>query len=57
MLKAIAGLYKNISSQALVNGNLSDPFMVKSGVRQGRPLSPLAFIAVVKPLLQRIQLS
>lgn len=48
MIKAIKGLYNNISSQVLVNGNLSEPFLIKSGVRQPCPLSPLAFISVVE---------
>lgn len=56
MIKAIKGLYRYITSQVLVNGHVSEPFSVRSGVRQGCPLSPLAFVSVVEPLLQKILL-
>lgn len=43
-------LYSDISSTVLVNGNCSAPFRVKSGVRQGCPLSPTLFILAIEPL-------
>lgn len=45
----------DIQSRILVKGNLSDAFRIKSGVRQGCPLSPLAFICVIEPLLKSLQ--
>ena len=38
-LNAIKILYSNPKAQILVNGHLTDPFSIKSGVRQGCPLS------------------
>lgn len=38
-----------------MNGVVSKPFPIKSGVRQGCPLSPLAFICTIESLLKSIQ--
>lgn len=37
-------LYADINSTVVVNGGCTAPFKVKSGVRQGCPLSPALFI-------------
>lgn len=38
----------------MVNGKLSGEVEVKSGVRQGCHLSPVAFICVIEPLLRHL---
>ena len=43
-------LYSRISSSVLVNGELSLPFQVSRGVRQGCPLSPLLYIIIAETI-------
>lgn len=43
-------LYEDIQSVILVNGSTSKPVKIRSGVRQGCPLSPLLFICCIEPL-------
>ncbi len=45
-------LYRDITSRILVNGNLSKVINIRSGVRQGCPLSPLLYVARIEPLAQ-----
>lgn len=55
LVKVLKGLYWGISSRVLVNGRLGRAFFIKSGVRQGCPLSPILFICFIDPLLRMIQ--
>lgn len=55
LLSVIRGFYSGIRSKVVVNGILSNQFDVRSGVRQGCPLSPIAFICVIEPFLKHIQ--
>ena len=48
-------LYKNIESVCLVNGNLLKTFSIERGVRQGCPLSMLAFVIFQEPLYIAIE--
>ena len=48
-------LYKNIESVCLVNGNLLKTFNIERGVRQGCPLSMLAFVIFQEPLYIAIE--
>ena len=41
-------LYTDIHSQVLANGNLSDPFPLRRGIRQGCPLSPLLYVLFIE---------
>ncbi|KAF4079370.1 hypothetical protein AMELA_G00177250, partial [Ameiurus melas] len=45
-------LYTGIVSKILVNGHLSKAVNIRSGVRQGCPLSPLLYVACIEPLAQ-----
>lgn len=42
-------LYTNTSSSILFNGHISTPFKIRSGVRQGCPLSPLLYVLCIEP--------
>lgn len=55
VVEVFKSFYDGIESQVLVNGKLSEPVLIRSGVRQGCPLSPIFFICVMEPLLRRIQ--
>ena len=47
MVRIIQSLYKDTACQVVHNTNVSDPFTVNTGVRQGCLLSPLIFSLVI----------
>ena len=47
MVNAISALYNNFKSAMMVNGNISDPFEVSTGVLQGEDLAPFFLIILV----------
>jgi exonuclease III len=49
-IEAIRGCYKSAQSTVMVNKFTSEPFPVRSGVRQGDPLSSIIFNAVIETL-------
>ena len=49
-LKVIMNMYKDITSCVTVNGNISDPFHISQGVRQGENLSPFLFALYINDL-------
>ena len=49
-------LYRNIESVCLINGTMTKPFRVERGVRQGCPLSMLAFVIFQEPLYRALQM-
>ncbi len=57
ILRWINLLYTGCQSRILVNGHLSPPVNVHSGVRQGCGLSPLLFVLAIEPLAQAIRQS
>ena len=49
----IQQLYENAACQVIHNGKLTEPFEVKTGVRQGCLLSPMIFLIVVDWIIRR----
>ena len=53
-IQAIQNLYKETFACLIINGFLSEPFPVDSGVKQGCPLSSLLFTIAMEPLARSI---
>ena len=53
VVNAISVLYKNSKSAVMVDGGLSDPFDVTTGVLQGDVLAPFQFVVLVDYLLKK----
>ena len=49
----IQQLYENSTSQVIHNGKLTNPFAVKTGVKQGCLFSPLIFLLVVDWIMKK----
>jgi ribonuclease HI/exonuclease III len=56
-IRIIQSLYDNAETTVMVNGELSQPFLVRRGVRQGDALSCLLFDIAIEPLAERIRKS
>jgi hypothetical protein len=57
LIKTIQSLYDNATTRVMINGELSDPFLVIRGVRQGDALSCLLFDLAIEPLAELIRKS
>ena len=55
MLQAIFSLYNNVQSCVRINGNLTDWFDVKCGLKQGCVLSPLLFNIFINDLVDDVK--
>ena len=53
IVNAINVLYNNSKSAVMVDGNISDPFQVTTGVLQGDVLAPLLFIILIDYLMTK----
>ena len=53
LVNATGALYNNSKSAVMVEGNVSDPFEVSTGVLQGDVLAPFLFIILVDYLLKK----
>ena len=53
----IMNLYNNVTSSCLINGYVTKEFPIKRGVRQGCPLSKLAYVLFQEPLYLAIEKS
>ena len=54
-IKMIKTTYNNIQSTILINGNLTKPFSIRRGLRQGCPLSLILYILIAETLGNFIQ--
>ena len=54
LVKIIQSLYENFECQIIHNNLLSEPFTVKTGVKQGCTLSPTLFALAINWLLQKV---
>ena len=54
-LKIIRAIYDKPTTNIILNGQKLDPFPLKSGTRQGCPLSPLLFNIVLEVLATAIR--
>ena len=57
LIRTIQALYDNAKTFVMINGELSDPFTVYRGVRQGDALSCLLFDLAIEPLAEAIRRS
>jgi hypothetical protein len=57
MINTIKTLYRNAPTSIMVNGVISDPFLVTRGVRQGDPMSCILFDVSIEPLAANIRAS
>ena len=48
-------IYADISSSVIVNGHISEPFVLERSVRQGCSLSPLLYALCLEPLAKKVQ--
>ena len=55
--KTIKALYENAKTKVMINGELSEPFTIQRGVRQGDALSCLLFDIAIEPLAESIRRS
>ena len=53
-VKIIRSLYEHAQTTVILNGELSEPFNITRGVRQGDPLSCLLFNLAIEPLSQML---
>ena len=57
IIKWLMTLYNDISSSCLINGYISREFKIQRGVRQGCPLSMIAYVIFQEPLYLAIEKS
>jgi hypothetical protein len=56
-IQTVKALYNGAETKVMVNGELSQPFRVIRGVRQGDPLSCLLFNLAIEPLAEALRQS
>ena len=57
IIKCVLTLHNNIQSVCMINGNISPPFNIKRGIRQGCPMSMIYYVLFQEPLYLAIKLS
>lgn len=56
-VKAVEALYRNAKTLPIVNGYKGEPFYVRSGVRQGDPLSCILYNIAIEPFARFLEKS
>uniref|UniRef100_A0A670KCA9 Reverse transcriptase domain-containing protein n=1 Tax=Podarcis muralis TaxID=64176 RepID=A0A670KCA9_PODMU len=54
-MKGIRAIYSEQQARLIINDNLTKPFKIQKGTRQGCPLSPLLFIMILEVIANRIR--
>lgn len=54
-VEAVKALYNNTTSQVFVNGSVSEPFRITTGVQQGDVLAPTLFIIVMDYVMKNAE--
>ena len=54
-VRVILKVHNGTSCEVMVDGCLTDPFEVKSGVLQGGILSPLLFVLVINYIMKKVK--
>jgi len=57
MINTIKALYQDAPTSVIINGMISEPFLVTRGVRQGDPMSCILFDLGIEPLAANIRAS
>jgi len=57
MINTIKALYRDAPTSVIINGMISEPFLVTRGVRQGDPMSCILFDLGIEPLAANIRAS
>ena len=57
IIQKIKTVYQNMEAQVKVNGHLPQDFLVRRGLRQGRPLSIILYIIFAEMFLENIRLT
>jgi exonuclease III len=56
-INTVKALYKSAETKVIINGEVSNPFRITRGVRQGDPLSCLLFNLAIEPLAESLRQS
>ena len=55
LINWVSTIYSLVPTKLCINGQITDNILLKSGVRQGCPLSPLLFVLSIEPLANLIR--
>ena len=55
-VKILENIYKGATARAHLDNHVSEPFAIERGVRQGDPISPKLFTAVIEEIFKKAEL-